>query len=58
MLNAFSVDVEDYFQVVSFEKAIPRESWERLPSRVEANTRRLLDLCREHSVRGTFFVLG
>jgi len=58
MLNAFSVDVEDYFQVVSFEKAIPRESWERLPARVEANTRRLLDLCREHSVRGTFFVLG
>jgi polysaccharide deacetylase family protein (PEP-CTERM system associated) len=58
MLNAFSVDVEDYFQVVSFEKAIPRESWERLPTRVEANTRRLLELCRAHSVRGTFFVLG
>lgn len=58
MLNAFSVDVEDYFQVVSFEKAIPRDTWERLPARVEANTRRLLDLCREHAVRGTFFVLG
>lgn len=58
MLNAFSVDVEDYFQVVSFERAIPRESWERLPARVEANTRRLLDLCRANAVRGTFFVLG
>jgi polysaccharide deacetylase family protein (PEP-CTERM system associated) len=58
MLNAFSVDVEDYFQVVSFEKAIPRDAWERLPARVEANTRRLLDLCGEHSVYGTFFVLG
>jgi len=58
MLNAFSVDVEDYFQVFSFEKAIPRDTWERLPSRVEDNTRRLLDLCRAHSLRGTFFVLG
>ena len=27
MLNAFSVDVEDYFQVNAFERAIPRDSW-------------------------------
>ncbi len=58
MLNAFSVDVEDYFQVGAFEAAIPRDSWESFESRVEANTRRLLDLCAEHGVRGTFFVLG
>jgi polysaccharide deacetylase family protein (PEP-CTERM system associated) len=58
VLNAFSVDVEDYFQVGAFEKAIPRDSWERFEPRVEANTRRLLDLCARHDVRGTFFVLG
>ena len=58
MLNAFSVDVEDYFQVGAFEGTIPRESWESFEPRVEANTRRLLDLCAEHGVRGTFFVLG
>lgn len=58
MLNAFSVDVEDYFQVGAFESAIPRESWDRLESRVERNTRRLLALCAGHEVRGTFFVLG
>ena len=58
MLNAFSVDVEDYFQVGLFEDAVPRETWDRLEPRVERNTRRLLDLCDRHKVKGTFFVLG
>ena len=58
MLNAFSVDVEDYFHVVSFERAIRRDDWPRLPQRVERNTRRLLELCARHGVTGTFFVLG
>lgn len=58
MLNAFSVDVEDYFQVGAFEKAVPRDSWDRLEHRVEPNTRRLLDLCDRYRVKGTFFCLG
>jgi polysaccharide deacetylase family protein (PEP-CTERM system associated) len=58
LLNAFSVDVEDYFQVGLFEDAVPRETWDRLEPRVERNTRRLLDLCDRHQVKGTFFVLG
>ena len=58
MLNAFSVDVEDYFQVNAFERAIPRASWGSFEPRVERNTRRLLDLCAEYGVRGTFFTLG
>ena len=58
MLNAFSVDVEDYFQVGAFEKACPRERWGQFEPRVERNTRRLLDLCAKHGVRGTFFTLG
>jgi polysaccharide deacetylase family protein (PEP-CTERM system associated) len=58
LLNAFSVDVEDYFQVAAFENTIPRASWDRLEPRVERNTRRLLELCDRHAVKGTFFVLG
>lgn len=58
MLNAFSVDVEDYFQVGAFEKACPRDRWDGYEPRVEGNTRRLLDLCARHDVKGTFFVLG
>ena len=58
MLNAFTVDVEDYFQVSGFEGTIARSEWDRQPLRVEANTRRILDLLDEHGVKGTFFILG
>ena len=58
MLNAMSVDVEDYFQVSAFDKVVAREAWARFESRVEANTDRLLGLFAEHDVRATFFVLG
>lgn len=57
-LNAFTVDVEDYFHVAALSKSIDRSDWDDLPPRVEANTRRLLDLFDRHRVRATFFVLG
>ncbi|OYV76597.1 MAG: polysaccharide deacetylase [Chromatiales bacterium 21-64-14] len=53
-----SVDVEDYFQVSAFEKQIPKQSWPTLPSRVERNTRLVLDLFDRCSVKATFFTLG
>jgi len=56
--HIFSVDVEDYFQVVAFEGVVDRSEWDRYPSRVEANTDRLLDLLAARGVRGTFFTLG
>lgn len=58
MLNAFTVDVEDYFQVHNFEHLVDRRDWERFESRVLANTRRVLDLLDRHGVLGTFFVLS
>lgn len=57
-VNAMTVDVEDYFQVSAFEKNIDRAEWDRLPCRVEDNTRRILDLFEQHSVHATFFTLG
>jgi polysaccharide deacetylase family protein (PEP-CTERM system associated) len=58
MLNAFTVDVEDYFQVSAFETCVARERWPEFESRVEANTLRIADLLDETHVRGTFFILG
>src|SRR5580692_1801968 len=58
VLNAFSVDVEDYFQVAALAPAIPVESWPTREYRVEANTEVILKLCAEKNVRGTFFILG
>jgi|GEM_PF-613760 len=57
-VNALSFDVEDYYQVSGFSDVVSRAEWERFPSRVEGNTRRLLDLLEENDVRATFFVLG
>src|SRR5215469_6470976 len=57
-LNAFTVDVEDYFHVAALSSVISRESWPTRESRVEASTDRVLGVLAERGVRGTFFVLG
>jgi polysaccharide deacetylase family protein (PEP-CTERM system associated) len=58
MINALTIDVEDYFQVTAFEGVVDRQDWAVYPSRVENNTRRVLDLLDEYSIKATFFVLG
>lgn len=58
VVNAMSVDVEDYFHVAAFEDTIPRADWEHLPCRVERNVERVLALFDEHGVESTFFTLG
>jgi polysaccharide deacetylase family protein (PEP-CTERM system associated) len=58
MVNAMSVDVEDYFQVSAFESHIDRSQWDSLPHRVEQNTQRILDIFDQHRVKATFFTLG
>lgn len=57
-LNALSVDLEEYFQVSNFDRVIDRSRWAALPSRVDAATRRLLDLFEASGATATFFVLG
>lgn len=58
LINAMTVDVEDYFQVSAFERHIRREDWDRLECRVERNTERILALFDSRGVRATFFMLG
>ena len=58
VLNAFSIDLEEWFQVANFDHCIDRKSWPELPSRAEGQTHRLLDLCDRTGTRATFFVLG
>jgi polysaccharide deacetylase family protein (PEP-CTERM system associated) len=58
MLNALSVDVEDWFQVGAFEKVIARDAWDNLPHRVERNSDAVLALFDRAGVKGTFFTLG
>lgn len=58
MLNALSVDVEDWFQVGAFENVISRAEWDRLSHRVERNSDAVLDLFDKAGVKATFFTLG
>jgi polysaccharide deacetylase family protein (PEP-CTERM system associated) len=57
-VNAFSIDVEDYFQVAALAPAVARATWAQRESRVERNTDKLLQLLDERGIRATFFVLG
>lgn len=58
MLNALTIDVEDYYQVSNFERRIARTDWDSYPSRVVASTERILQILDRHSVQATFFILG
>ena len=60
MQNAFSVDVEDYFQVGAFAHTISPKDWDTWTPHVVDNTKRMLDIlaAAPQSVQATFFVLG
>jgi polysaccharide deacetylase family protein (PEP-CTERM system associated) len=58
VVNAMTVDVEDYYQVQAFAHWVERARWETFPSRVEANVERILEQFDRAGVRGTFFTLG
>ncbi|MFQ5686364.1 MAG: XrtA system polysaccharide deacetylase [Candidatus Scalindua sp.] len=56
--NALTVDVEDYYQVSAFENHIPRDKWDKYPTRIEKNIEKILSLFSEYNISATFFVLG
>jgi polysaccharide deacetylase family protein (PEP-CTERM system associated) len=58
IVNAMTIDVEDYFQVSAFEDRVCRTKWHTFESRVCRNTERLLEIFDDAGVKATFFVLG
>jgi len=58
MINAFTVDVEDWFHPQNLQSAIGQEGWSSCELRIVENTRRLLDVLERFKVEATFFVLG
>ena len=56
--NVVTVDVEDYFHAEAFSKIVNPADWASFVSRVEGNTRRILELFAKLEVHATFFVLG
>ena len=58
MLNALSVDVEDYFHVEAFASCISPHDWDFYTPRVVQNTIKVLELFEKNKVQATFFILG
>ena len=56
-VNAFSVDVEDWYQVADFDAVVPFDNWDQYESRVRRNTDKILAMLDEAGVKGTSFVL-
>lgn len=53
-----SVDVEEWFHILDLDTAPRRDRWDGLPSRVERNFSRLLEIFSEGQVHATCFFLG
>lgn len=58
MKSIFSVDVEDWFHILDVPSTPELSRWDALPSRLEKNLLKLLELFGAHEVRVTFFFLG
>ena len=58
VVNAMTVDVEDYFHASAFDRVVSRSSWAARDSRVAKNTGTLLEFFDRAGIHGTFFVLG
>jgi polysaccharide deacetylase family protein (PEP-CTERM system associated) len=57
-MHCLSFDVEEHFQVSAFWSEARRQQWDMCESRVENNTRKLVELLAQHDTKATFFVLG
>jgi polysaccharide deacetylase family protein (PEP-CTERM system associated) len=53
-----SVDVEDWFHILDLDSVPSLDTWSSLPSRVEYNFNRILDLLIDHDTTATMFFLG
>ena len=58
IVNALTIDVEDYFQVSALAPHIARSEWDRHDCRIERNMDRILRLLDDYSTRATLFTLG
>ncbi|MEM6321713.1 MAG: XrtA system polysaccharide deacetylase [Bacteroidota bacterium] len=58
MLNAFTIDLEEWFCSHNLQDVVQPKDWEQLETRVGESTHYLLDLLESFNVTATFFVLG
>jgi polysaccharide deacetylase family protein (PEP-CTERM system associated) len=58
MINVLTVDVEEYFHPTEVQASTGPETWNLLPSRLQGQVSRILEILDQQDVRATFFILG
>ena len=58
MLNALTIDLEEYFHPTEVQTSVSIDQWALLPSRLADQTKLILDIFDNRRVQATFFVLG
>jgi polysaccharide deacetylase family protein (PEP-CTERM system associated) len=56
--HCLTFDIEEHFQVSAFDSLAQRGQWDRLESRVQRNTEKILAILETRKISATFFVLG
>ena len=57
-INILTFDIEDWFHTHQYRHQYNARVWDKLPSKVEDNTDRILDMLEKQGRKATFFVLG
>lgn len=58
MVNAISVDLEDWYHICDFDSNIIRKNWEEYQFRLQENVSKIMDLFKLYNIHATFFALG
>jgi len=58
MLNAFTIDVEDWYHICNVDAYLPRTEWDAYEHRVERTSELLLRLLEKYDTRATVYILG
>ncbi|WP_420266496.1 polysaccharide deacetylase family protein [Candidatus Magnetominusculus dajiuhuensis] len=57
-INAFTVDLEDWYHVCGVDACSDPATWASYERRITGSTAKILSLLRRYGVKATFFVLG
>ena len=57
-VHGLSFDIEDWFHVIGVPELEDADTWENRESLVERRTDQILQICDDHQVKATFFIVG
>lgn len=58
MVNALTIDVEEWFHICGLAQTLKMEDWLKFESKVMDNVTTVLSILKEKDIKATFFVLG